>query len=211
MWFFSKEHKLLKESARLFSLKHLAPRIQQLDCDEKMNREAFYQMGELGFLGVTVPEEDGGSEMGAVAATIIMEEMSAVDASTTLSYLAHTILCVHQIAKNGSKQQKEKYLPNLLSGKFLGGMGLSEPDSGSDALGMKTRAELMTHKKKQGYLLNGSKTWITNGPEGDIFYCYAKTGAGKKNVSTFIIERTLPGFSTGKKFFKNGNASIPNR
>jgi isovaleryl-CoA dehydrogenase len=163
------------------------------------------KMGELGLHGLLVPEADGGAGLDAVAATLAMEEIGAVDASTALSYLAHTILCVNQIARSGSPEQRRKFLPKLLSGEHLGGMGLSEPGSGSDALGMQTRAT----RKGEGYVLKGSKTWITNGPVGDIFYCYAKTGEGKRDVSTFIVERGMAGFSTGKKFSKLGMRASP--
>jgi isovaleryl-CoA dehydrogenase len=205
MWFFSDEQKMLQESVRQFAKQQLAPKIEKLDHEEGFNRESFLGMGELGLLGITVPEEDGGAGLGAVAATIAMEEMGAVDASTTLSYLAHTILCVNQIAKNGSAEQKKKYLPKLISGEHLGGMGMSEPDAGSDALGMKTRAT----RKGADYTLSGSKTWITNGPLGDVFYVYAKTGETKRDVSTFIVERGMKGFSTGKKFSKMGMRASP--
>ncbi len=208
MWFFSDEHRMVQETVRSFSQAELAPKIEKLDHEEGFNREAFRKMGELGLLGITVPEADGGTALesgAAVAATIAMEEMGAVDASTTLSYLAHSILCVNQIAKNGSSEQKKKYLPKLLSGESLGGMGMSEPDAGSDALGMKTKAV----KAKDGYVLNGSKTWITNGPVGDVFYVYAKTGETKKDLSTFMIERGMKGFSTGKKFSKLGMRASP--
>src|SRR3954451_16570799 len=140
MWFFSDEHRMLQETVKNFSKTNLAPRIEALDHEEGFNRDAFYKMGELGLLGIIVPESDGGSGLDAVAATIAMEEMGSVDASTTLSYLAHTILCVNQIAKNGSPEQKKKFLPKLISGEHIGGMGMSEPDAGSDALGMKTKA-----------------------------------------------------------------------
>jgi isovaleryl-CoA dehydrogenase len=205
MWFFSEEHRMLQDTVRQFSNQELAPRIEKLDHEEGFNRESFHKMGQLGLLGITVAEEDGGAGLDAVSATIAMEEMGAVDASTTLSYLAHAILCVNQIGKNGTAAQKEKYLPKLISGEWLGGMGMSEPDAGSDALGMKTKAVL----EGKHYILNGSKTWITNGPNGDVFYCYAKTGPGKKDVSTFIIERSAPGFSTGKKFSKMGMRASP--
>ena len=205
MWFFSDEHRFIQETVRNFAVQELAPRIEKLDHEEGFNRDAFFKMGELGLLGITVSEEDGGAGLDAVAATLTMEEMGAVDASTTLSYLAHAILCVNQIGKNGSPEQKKKYLPKLISGEHLGGMGMSEPDAGSDALGMKTRAT----RQGDTYLLNGSKTWITNGPNGDLFYCYAKTGDGKKDLSTFIIERDNPGFSTGKKFSKMGMRASP--
>lgn len=205
MWFFTEEDRMLQDTVRGFARDHLAPKIEKLDAEEGFNRESFNVMGDLGLLGITVPEEDGGAGLGAVAATIAMEEMGAVDASTTLSYLAHSILCVNQVAKNGNAEQKKKYLPKLISGEWIGGMGMSEPDAGSDALGMKTKAT----KSGAGYELNGSKTWITNGPIGDIFYVYARTGDEKKNVSTFMIERGMPGFSTGKKFSKMGMRASP--
>ncbi len=205
MWFFSEEHRMLQTTVRQFARDHLAPKIEKLDAEEGFNRESFYKMGELGLLGIIVPEEDGGTGLDAVAATIAMEEMGAVDASTTLSYLAHTILCVNQIAKNGSAEQKKKYLPKLMTGEWLGGMGMSEPDAGSDALGMKTKAV----KSGSDYVLDGSKTWITNGPTGDIFYVYAKTGETRRDVSTFIVERGMAGFSTGKKFSKMGMRASP--
>lgn len=205
MWFFSEEHKMLQQTVRDFARKELGPKIEKLDDTEEFNRDSFYKMGELGILGVLVAEEYGGADLDAVAATICMEEMGAVDASTTLSYLAHTILCINQIHRNGSPEQKKKYLPKLVTGEWLGGMGMSEPDAGSDALGMKTRAT----RQGSDYVLNGSKTWITNGPVGDIFYIYAKTGDAKKDVSTFIVERGMQGFSTGKKFSKMGMRASP--
>ena len=206
LWFFTEEEKMLAESVQAFSKEQLAPKIEHLDEIESFNDAAFRKLGDLGILGITVAEEDGGAGMGAVAATIAMEEMAAIDASTTLSYLAHSILCVNQIGTNGSKEQKQKYLPKLISGEHIGGMGMSEPGSGSDALGMLTRAE----KQADGtYNVNGSKTWITNGPNGDIFYCYAKTGPSKKDVSTFIFEKGMPGFTTGKKFKKMGMRASP--
>ena len=205
MWFFSEEHRMLQSTVRQFSAQELTPCIEKLDHEEGFNLEAFKKMGDLGLLGITVSEEDGGAGLDAVAATLVMEEMGAADASTTLSYLAHSILCVNQIASNGSAEQKKKYLPRLISGEWIGGMGMSEPDAGSDALGMKTKAQ----KQNDHYLINGSKTWITNGPVGQIFYCYAKTGEGKKDISSFIIERDTPGFSTGKKFSKMGMRASP--
>jgi isovaleryl-CoA dehydrogenase len=205
MWFFSDEHKMLQDTVKSFALEHLAPQIEKLDHEEGFNRDSFYKMGELGLLGIIVPEADGGTGMDAVSATIAMEEMGAIDASTTLSYLAHTILCVNQIAVNGTAEQKDKYLPKLITGEHLGGMGMSEPGAGSDALGMKTKAVA----KDGAFILNGSKTWITNGPNGDTFYVYAKTGDGKRDVSTFIIERGMTGFSTGKKFSKMGMRASP--
>lgn len=205
MWFFSDEHRLMAETVREFSKKELAPRIEKLDYEEGFNREAFHQLGNLGLLGITVSEEDGGAGGDAVGATITMEEMAAVDASTTLSYLAHSILCVNQISTNGNSEQKKRFLPKLISGEWIGGMGMSEPDAGSDALGMKTKAV----RHGEAYVLKGTKSWITNGPIGDLFYCYAKTGEGRKDISSFIIERGTPGFSTGKKFSKMGMKASP--
>jgi len=192
MWFFSEEHRLLQSSVRQFAQKELAPCVQALEEAEEFNRDAFYQMGKLGLLGVTVSEEEGGAGMDAVAATIAFEEIAAVDASTALSYLAHSILCVHQIAKNASWEQKRDYLPGLLRGETIGGMGMSEPDAGSDVLGMKTYAIL----EGDFYRIQGSKTWITNASCGDVFYCYVKTSdceqeAGKYGISTFILEKGI--------------------
>lgn len=206
MWFFSEELKMLQSTVRQFARDTLAPVIEKLDHEEGFNREAMNQLGQLGLLGITVKEEDGGAGQGAVGATIVMEEMGAVDASTTLSYLAHSILCVNQIGCNGSPEQKKKYLPKLISGEHLGGMGMSEPGAGSDALGMTTKAV----KQADGsYVMTGGKTWITNGPNGDVFYVYAKTGPTKRELSTFMIERGMPGFSTGKKFSKMGMRASP--
>lgn len=205
MWFFSDEQNMLLETVRQFAKDELGPKIEHLDAEEGFNRESFDKMGELGLLGITVKEADGGAGLGAVEATIAMEEMGAVDASTTLSYLAHSILCVNQIGANGSSEQKKKYLPDLISGKKLGGMGMSEPGAGSDMLSMTTKAV----KNADGYVITGGKTWITNGPNGDIFYVYAKTGDTKRDVSTFILERGMKGFSTGKKFTKMGMRASP--
>lgn len=205
MWFFSDEHRMLQKTVRQFSQEELAPRIEKLDNEEGFNREAFKKMGDLGLLGITVSEEDGGAGLDAVAATLVMEEMGAVDASTTLSYLAHSILCVNQIGSNCQGEQKKRLLPKLISGEWLGGMGMSEPDFGSDALGMKAKAV----RHGDHYVLSGTKTWITNGPVGEVFYCYARTGEGRKDISTFIVERGMKGFSTGKKFSKMGMRASP--
>jgi isovaleryl-CoA dehydrogenase len=206
IWFLSNEEKMIAESVRAFAQEELAPKIEHLDEIEGFNADGFKKIGEMGLLGITVPEEDGGAGMGAVAATLVMEEMAAVDASTTLSYLAHSILCVNQIGTHASPEQKRRFLPKLLSGEHMGGMGMSEPGSGSDALGMLSKAD---RQSDGSYLLNGSKTWITNGPNGHLFYCYAKTGPGKKDVSTFLVEKGMPGFTTGKKFKKMGMRASP--
>jgi isovaleryl-CoA dehydrogenase len=209
MWFFSDEHKMIQDTVRQFARTELAPRIEKLDHEEGFNHDAFKKIGELGLLGITVPEADGGAGLDAVAATIAMEEMGAVDASTTLSYLAHTILCVNQVGRNGTPEQKKKYLPKLISGEWIGGMGMSEPGAGSDALGMTTKAVRVSEGGNDYYVITGTKTWITNGPTGDIFYVYAKTGPTKRDLSTFMIERGMKGFSTGKKFSKMGMRASP--
>jgi isovaleryl-CoA dehydrogenase len=207
MWFFSEEEKLLQDTVRQFAKTELGPKIEKLDHEEGFNREAFRKLGELGLLGITVSEKDGGAGLGAVATTLAFEEVAAVDGSTALSFLAHSILCLNQVALNGSADQKARYLPKLLSGEWIGGMGMTEPGSGSDALGMRTKAVKSPDGKS--YILNGSKTFITNGPVGEIFYCYAKTGETKKDISTFIVEKGMAGFSTGKKFSKMGMRASP--
>jgi isovaleryl-CoA dehydrogenase len=206
MWFLSEEDKMLQDTVRNFANSELKPKIEKLDEEEGFNRDAFHKLGDLGLLGITVKEEDGGAGLGAVSATLAMEEMGAVDASTTLSYLAHSILCVNQIGVNGSPEQKKKYLPKLISGEWIGGMGMSEPGAGSDALGMTTRA---TKLADGSYEVFGTKTWITNGPVGEVFYVYTKTGEGKKDLTTFLIDKTMPGFSAGKKFSKMGMRASP--
>ena len=205
MWYFSDEQKMIQDTARQFAQKELAPKIEKLDIEEGFNREAFSKMGDLGLHGLTISEEDGGSGSGALAATLVMEEFGAVDASSALSYLAHMVLCVNQIGRDCNKEQKEKYLPRLLSGEWIGGMGMTEPGAGSDALGLKTKAV----RHGENYLLNGSKTFITNGPNGQVFYCYARTGDGKKEITSFVVDSTMPGFSAGKKFSKMGMRASP--
>lgn len=205
MWFFSDEHRMLQETVRQYAQSELAPQAEKIDREEGFRRDAFPKLGEMGLLGIIVPDEDGGSGLDAVAATITMEELGAADASTALSYLAHSILCVNQIAKNANSEQKKRYLPKLISGEWIGGMAMTEPGAGSDALGMRTKAAL----KGDHYLLNGSKTFITNGPSGEVFYTYAKTGDKKTDVSTFIVEKGMAGFSTGKKFSKMGMRGSP--
>lgn len=205
MWFFTEEHRLLQKCVRDFAQSVLAPRIERLDEIEGYDKSYFTQMGALGLLGVTVPEAYGGSDMGCVAATLIMEELGAVDASTALSALAHSYLTVNNIATNASDAQKRKYLPKLISGEWVGGMGMTEPGAGSDALAMRTTAE----KKGNKYVLNGTKMFITNAVIGDVFYVYARTGPGRKDISTFIVEASFPGFRMGKKLKKMGMRASP--
>uniref|UniRef100_A0A8D8Y2A6 Isovaleryl-CoA dehydrogenase, mitochondrial n=1 Tax=Cacopsylla melanoneura TaxID=428564 RepID=A0A8D8Y2A6_9HEMI len=167
-------------------------------------RKIWKDFGQLGLLGITVPEEFGGSGLGYLDHVIAMEELSRSSGSVGLSYVAHSNLCVNQINRHATKEQKEKYLPSLCSGENIGCLAMSEPGSGSDVISMSLKAE----KKGDVYVLNGSKFWITNGPDADIAVVYARTNpnANKKQhgISTFIIEKDTPGFSKGKKLNKLG-------
>lgn len=206
MWFFTEEEKDLQRLCKDFASKELAPFAEKHDHDESFNINAFKKMGELGVLGITADPEYGGAGMGAVAATLVMEEFGAACAGSTLSYLAHSILCVNNIQNNGSAEQKAKYLPKLITGEHIGCMGMSEPEFGSDAVGIQTKAV----KNSDGsYTLNGSKMWITNAQYADVAYVYTRTGAEKKNLSTFIVEKGTPGFSVGKPIHKMGMRSSP--
>jgi isovaleryl-CoA dehydrogenase len=205
MWFFTEEEKELRKVCRDFANKELAPFAEKHDNEESFNLSAFKKMGEIGVLGVTADPEYGGAGLGATAATIVMEEFGKACAGSTLSYLAHSILCVNNIQNNGSREQKAKYLPKLITGEHIGCMGMSEPEFGSDAIGIQTKA------KKDGdhYLINGTKMWITNAQYADVAYVYTRTGPEKKNLSTFIIEKGMPGFSVGKPIHKMGMRSSP--
>lgn len=205
MWFFTEEHRLLEKSVRDFAQSVLQPRIEHLDETEQFDKSYFKKMADLGLLGITAPEEYGGTQMGCVAATIAMEEIGAVDASTALTDLAHSYLTVNNIATNASPEQKQRYLPKMIAGDWIGGMGMTEPGAGSDALAMRTRAV----KKGDKYILNGTKMFITNAIIGDVFYVYARTGDGRKDISTFIVESTFPGFKMGKKLKKMGMRASP--
>jgi len=203
--FFSDEHKMLQKSVRDFANTVLAPKIEALDEEEKFDRSCFKKLAELGLLGITVPEEYDGTNMGCIAASIAMDEIGAIDASTALTYLAHSMLAVNNLATNGNDEQKKRYLPKLLNGEWIGGMGMTEPGAGSDALAMTTRAV----KKGNKYILNGTKMFITNAVVGDFFYVYARTGDGKKDISTFLVETKFPGFKMGKKLKKMGMRASP--
>jgi isovaleryl-CoA dehydrogenase len=200
----SEEHRLLRETVRAFVADQVEPQAHQFDREEKFNLPLFRQLGELGLLGISVPGNYGGSEMDAVSAVIAHEELSYSDPGFCLAYLAHSMLCVNNLAVNGSEEQKKKYLPALCSGEMVGAMAMSEPNYGTDVLGMETTA------KKQGsnYVINGQKMWITNGcidDDGtacDLVWVYAKTGVDAKNkpmISTFIVEKADKGFAVGQK------------
>lgn len=164
--------------------------------------EMWKKLGDMGLLGITVPEEYGGQGLGYLAHTLAMEEISRGSGSVALSYGAHSNLCVNQIARNGNEFQKQKYLPKLISGEHIGSLAMSEAGSGSDVVSMKLRAE----KKGDRYILNGTKFWITNGPDADVLVVYAKTDpkAGPKGITAFLIEKSFKGFSTSPKLDKLG-------
>jgi isovaleryl-CoA dehydrogenase len=205
MWFFTPEERELQKTCRDFARAEIAPVAEKLDTQEKFNLKAFKAMGEIGILGITADPEYGGAGLGATAATIVMEEFGKADPGTTLSFLAHSILCVNNIDKNASKEQKAKYLPKLINGEHIGCMAMSEPGYGSDAVGMQTKAT----KTEGGYLLNGAKMWITNGNMADVSYVYTRTGNGKKDLTTFLVEKGTAGFSVSKEIHKMGMRTSP--
>lgn len=206
MWFFSEEEKQLIEVTRSFAQNELAPFAEKHDHDETFNIDAFKKMGELGLLGITADPKYGGAGLGATAATIVMEEFGKACAGSTLSYLAHAMLCVNNINSNASDAQKEKYLPKLISGEHIGAMAMSEPGHGSDAVGMKCKADA----KGDHYIVNGNKMWITNAQYADIVYLYTRTGEGRNDLTTFIIDtKKTEGYSVSKEIHKMGMRSSP--
>lgn len=205
MWFFTDEERELQQVCRSFAEKELKPAAEHLDTQEKFNLAAFKKMGEIGVLGITADPEYGGAGLGATASTIVMEEFGRHCASSTLSYLAHSILCVNNIDKNASTKQKAKYLPKLISGEHIGCMGMSEPEYGSDAVGIQTKAQ----KQSDHFEITGTKMWITNAEFSDVAYVYARTGTNKKDLSTFLVEKGTPGFSFGKPIHKMGMRASP--
>jgi isovaleryl-CoA dehydrogenase len=198
----AEEIDMLRDMVQKFSAAELAPRAEKIDHDNEFPMDMWKKFGDMGLLGITVPEEFGGAGMGYLAHVIVMEEISRASASVALSYGAHSNLCVNQINRNGTKAQKEKYLPKLISGDHVGALAMSEPGAGSDVISMKLRAD----KKGDHYVLNGNKMWITNGPDADTLVVYAKTdlNAGSKGVTAFIVEKGMKGFSTAQKLDKLG-------
>ena len=192
----------LREMVHAWAQERVKPMAEAVDRDNLFPHELWAEMGELGLLGVTVSEEYGGAGMGYLAHIVATEEIARASASVSLSYGAHSNLCVNQLKLNGSEAQKRKYLPDLVSGAKVGALAMSEEGAGSDVVGMKLKAE----KKDGYYLLNGHKYWITNGPDADTLVVYAKTDmeAGSKGITAFIVEKGFKGFSTSKHFDKLG-------
>ena len=196
---------MLRESVYQFAQCEIAPLAAQADADNQFPNQLWRKMGDLGLLGITVSEEFGGVDMGYLAHTVAMEEISRASGGIGLSYGAHSNLCVNQIFKNSSPAQRHAYLPKLVSGEHIGALAMSEPNAGSDVVSMKLRAE----KQGEQYVLNGSKMWITNGPDAHVFVIYAKTdtSAGSKGITAFIVEKGTAGFSTAQKLDKLGMRS----
>jgi isovaleryl-CoA dehydrogenase len=193
---------MLRESVSGFARDEIAPHAADIDRNNEFPRELWRKMGDLGVLGITVEEEYGGAGMGYLEHVVAMEEISRASASVGLSYGAHSNLCVNQIRRNGSAEQKHKYLPRLISGEHVGALAMSEAGSGSDVVSMRLQAQ----RKKDVYVLNGTKMWITNGPDADTAVVYAKTSpqAGAHGITAFIVERGFAGFSTAQKLDKLG-------
>ena len=192
----------LRETVRKFAQEEIAPKSAEVDRSNDFPMELWEIMGNLGLHGITISEEFGGVDMGYLAHCVAVEEISRANAAIGMSYGAHSNLCINQIYRWGSEQQKNKYLPKLISGEHVGSLAMSEPSAGSDVVSMKLKAE----KRNDYYLLNGSKMWITNGPDADTLVVYAKTdvSAGPKGITAFLIEKGMKGFSTGKKLDKLG-------
>ena len=193
---------LLRDTVYQFATTEIAPQAADIDRNNDFPRDLWRKMGDLGLLGITIPEQYGGSGMGYLAHAIAMEEISRASASVGLSYGAHSNLCLNQIRLNGSEEQRAQYLPALCSGEHIGALAMSEPGAGSDVVSMRLRAE----RQGDDFILNGNKMWITNGPDADVYVIYAKTDpeAGSKGITAFIVERDTKGFSRSPKLDKLG-------
>ena len=192
----------LRDATAQFAQEQIAPRAERIDRDNEFPRDLWSQLGALGVLGMTVEETYGGVDLGYLAHTVVMEEISRASASVGLSYGAHSNLCANQIKRFGSAEQKQKYLPGLVSGESLGALAMSEPNAGSDVVSLKLRAT----EDGDDYVLNGNKMWITNGPGADVLVVYATVNPelGSRGITAFLIERDMAGFSTGTKLDKLG-------
>ncbi|MFT5710258.1 MAG: isovaleryl-CoA dehydrogenase [Halioglobus sp.] len=196
------EINMLRDAVYQMAQKEIAPRAAEIDRENNFPADLWRKFGDMGLLGMTVDEAYGGSNMGYLAHSIVMEEISRASASVGLSYGAMSNLCLNQLNKNGNEEQKQKYLPKLCSGEHIGALAMSEPNAGSDVVSMKLQAR----KEGDKYILNGAKMWITNGPDAHVYIIYAKTdsSAGSKGITAFIVERDYPGFSRSPKLDKLG-------
>lgn len=193
---------MIRDSVHRFAQDNIAPIAAEIDSSNKFPRELWPMMGGLGLHGITVEEEDGGAGLGYLEHSIAIEEISRASASIGLSYGAHSNLCINQLRRWGTKEQKARYLPGLISGKHLGSLAMSEPGAGSDVVSMRLKAEAT----QGGFILNGNKMWITNAPTADLLIVYAKTDpeAGSRGISAFLITPDMAGFSTAQKLDKLG-------
>ncbi len=198
----TEEISLLRDTVHQFANSEIAPRSTDIDRDNDFPRDLWGKMGDLGLLGITIPEQYGGSGMGYLAHAIAMEEISRASASVGLSFGAHSNLCLNQIRLNGSEDQKNRYLPALCRGEHIGALAMSEPGAGSDVVSMRLKAD----RRGDDFVLNGNKMWITNGPDADVYVIYARTDpdAGSKGITAFIVERESAGFSRSPKLDKLG-------
>jgi isovaleryl-CoA dehydrogenase len=194
------EINLLRDSVAAFAADRIAPRAAEIDAANQFPRDLWPELGELGLLGITADEQFGGASLGYLAHVVAMEEISRASASVGLSYGAHSNLCINQISRWGSDQQKQKYLPKLITGEHLGALAMSEAGAGSDVMGMRTTAV----RDGDDYILNGAKMWITNAPQADVIIIYAVTDAANKRLSAFVVERGKQGLSTPQKLDKFG-------
>jgi isovaleryl-CoA dehydrogenase len=201
----------LRDAVRAFADKEIAPLAARIDRDDHFPRELWPRLGELGVLGITASPEHGGAGLGYLAHLVVMEELSRASASVALSYGAHSNLCVNQIQRHGTPEQKARYLPPLIAGTAVGALAMSEPGAGSDVVSMRLRAEPLGKGAGDGFVLNGSKMWITNGPVADTLVVYAKTTPerGAQGITAFLIEKTMPGFGIAQRLDKLGMRGSP--
>ena len=203
---FDDSTRLLRDTVRDFAASEIAPRAAEIDQSNQFPNELWQRMGSVGLLGITVDPEYGGAGMGYLEHVLAMEEISRASASVGLSYGAHSNLCVNQLSRNGSEAQKRRYLPKLVSGEFVGALAMSEPNSGSDVVSMKLKAE----HRGDCYVMNGTKMWITNGPDADVLIVYARTkpDAGARGITAFLVEKDFAGSQHRTKARQAGHARL---